>query len=277
MSRLKINFEKSEVLLVQPDEEKLIFYADLFNCQTGTWPIKYLGISVCHRRTIVAEMKFVGERIRKGTEGWIGGALSIGGRVTKIDACLSNSPVYQMSLRLLHKTNLEELEKPIRAFFWASSRNKKKVYWVSWKRICKPKCKGGLGIKNLTKFNISLICKWWWKLEEGVGPWQDFMWKKYLRNSGIYTVIHKQKDSALWSDMLHVKDLYLYGRKMQVGDGTRTHFWGDSWCGHSPLKDKFPDLFAICNDQNITVANAARTNWRLSFKRWLSVDLQKIK
>jgi hypothetical protein len=191
MSGLKINFEKSEVLLVQPDEEKLIFYADLFKCQTGTWPIKYLGTPVSHRRTTVAEMKFVGERIRKGTEGWIGGALSIGGRVTKIDACLSNSAIYQMSLRILHKTNLEELEKPIRAFFWDSSRNKKKVYWVSRKRICKPKCKGGLGIKNLTKFNISLMCKWWWKLEEGVVPWQDFMWKKYLRNSGIYTAVQK--------------------------------------------------------------------------------------
>jgi hypothetical protein len=117
MSGLKINYETSEVLLIQPDEEKFIFYADLFNCQTGTWPIKYLGTPVCHRRTIVAEMKFVGERIRKGTEGWIGGALSIGGRVTKIDAFLSNCAVYQMSLRLLHKTNLEELEKPIRAFF----------------------------------------------------------------------------------------------------------------------------------------------------------------
>jgi hypothetical protein len=131
-----------------------------------------------------------------------------------------------------------------------------------------------LGIKNLTKFNISLMCKWWWKLEDGVGPWQDFMWKKYLRNSGIYTAAHKQKDSALWSDMLHVKDLYLCGRKMQVGDGARTHFWGDSWCGHSPLKDKFPDLFEICNDQDITVAKAASKSWRLSFRRWLSVDQQ---
>jgi hypothetical protein len=33
--------------------------------QTGTWPIKYLGTPVCHRRTTVAEMQFVGERIRK--------------------------------------------------------------------------------------------------------------------------------------------------------------------------------------------------------------------
>jgi hypothetical protein len=62
---------------------------------------------------------------------------------------------------------------------------------------------------------------------------------------------HKQKDYALWSDMLHIKDLYLCGRIMQVRDGTRTHFWGDSWCGHSSLKGGFPDLFEICNEQDI--------------------------
>jgi hypothetical protein len=50
-----------------------VFYADLFNCQTGTWPIKYLGTPVCHRSTTVAEMKFVGEKIKKGTDGWMGG------------------------------------------------------------------------------------------------------------------------------------------------------------------------------------------------------------
>jgi hypothetical protein len=95
MSGLKINFEKSEVLLIQSDDLKLQFYADLFNCQSGNWPIKYLGTPVCHRRTTVAEMCFVGERIKKGTDGWMGNALSIGGRVTKIDACLSNSAVFR--------------------------------------------------------------------------------------------------------------------------------------------------------------------------------------
>jgi hypothetical protein len=33
-------------------------------------------------------MKFVEEKIKKGMEGWMGGSMSIGGRVTKIDACL---------------------------------------------------------------------------------------------------------------------------------------------------------------------------------------------
>jgi hypothetical protein len=88
-----------------------LFYVELFNCQTGTWPVKYLGTPVCHRRTTIAKMRFVGEKIKKGTDGWMGEALSIGGRVTKIYVCLSNSAVYQMSLRLLHMTNIVEMEK----------------------------------------------------------------------------------------------------------------------------------------------------------------------
>jgi hypothetical protein len=35
MAGLKINFEKSEVLLVGGDNEKAVRYADLFNCQIG--------------------------------------------------------------------------------------------------------------------------------------------------------------------------------------------------------------------------------------------------
>jgi hypothetical protein len=49
--------------------------------------------------------------------GWVGKSMSIGGRLIKIDACLSTVVVYQMSTRLLHKSNLEEIDKPIRSFF----------------------------------------------------------------------------------------------------------------------------------------------------------------
>jgi hypothetical protein len=186
MSGLKINFEKSEVLLIQPNDEKLQMYVDLFNCQIGSWPIKYLGTPVCARRITVSEMKFVEEKLKKGMEGRMSGSMSLGGRVTKIDACLSNSAVYQMSLRLLHKTNIEGMEKPIRAFLWASTRGKRRYHLVSWKLVCTPKSKDGLGIKNLCRFNISLMCKWWWKLEHDSGPWQDFMWKKYLTRSCVF-------------------------------------------------------------------------------------------
>ena len=55
MSGLKINFTKSEVILISQDEQKALQYSNLFNCAVGTWPIKYLGVPVSSSRIRVKE------------------------------------------------------------------------------------------------------------------------------------------------------------------------------------------------------------------------------
>jgi hypothetical protein len=92
-------------------------------------------------------------------------------------------------------------------------QREKKYHLVSWRHICRPRSKGGLGMKYLTKFNISLMFKWWWRLEKEKGPWQDFMWRKYMPNAS-----QGQNNSVLWSEMLHINDIYLSWRKMLIGD-----------------------------------------------------------
>jgi hypothetical protein len=44
MAGLKINFAKSEVLTINGCDELEIQYAEIFNCQTGSFRIKYLGV-----------------------------------------------------------------------------------------------------------------------------------------------------------------------------------------------------------------------------------------
>jgi hypothetical protein len=95
----------------------------------------------------------------------MGGPLSISGRFIKINACLANVVVYQMSLRIFHKTNIEKLKKPIRTFPWAGYSRKGKYHLVKWKLICKPRSKDGLRIKYLVKL-ISALCA------SGVGNWK---------------------------------------------------------------------------------------------------------
>ena len=46
MSGLKINFDKNELILIHGEDSKQAMYAELFNCQIGTFPIKYLGVPV---------------------------------------------------------------------------------------------------------------------------------------------------------------------------------------------------------------------------------------
>jgi hypothetical protein len=48
--------------------------------------------------------------------------------------------------------------------------------------------------------------------------------KKYLRDFGIYFAKHRSGDSPLWSDLLHIRDIYLCGRRMVVGNGCRPAF-----------------------------------------------------
>lgn len=78
-----------------------------------------------------------------------------------------------------------------------------------------------MGIKDTRKMNISLLCKWCWKLENGVGLWQDIIKFKYLKNASICTVSHRQNDSPIWSDLLKVRDIYLQGRKITVKNGKK--------------------------------------------------------
>jgi len=42
-------------------------------------------------------------------------------------------------------------------------------------KVTNPKEKGGLGTKDLRKMNISLLCKWWHKVENGSGIWHDIV------------------------------------------------------------------------------------------------------
>lgn len=69
--------------------------------------------------------------------------------------------------------------------------------------------------------NISLLCKWWWKLENEEGIWQDLIKAKYLKNDLINTVKAKFNDSPVWKDLLKVRHLYLRGRKVKTNDGKK--------------------------------------------------------
>jgi hypothetical protein len=95
---------------------------------------------------------------------------------------------------------------------------------VKLSKICKAEKKGGLGIKNLRKMNISLLCKWWWVLENEDGIWQQIVKLKYIQNTPICLVKHRQSDSPVWSDLLKIRHIYLNGREFQINDGKMINF-----------------------------------------------------
>lgn len=45
----------------------------------------------------------------------------------------------------------------IARFWWGSNSDRRKMSWVSWKKLTKPKRYGGLGFRELHKFNQALL------------------------------------------------------------------------------------------------------------------------
>jgi hypothetical protein len=257
MSGLKINFGKSEIIMVSLDEQKTLLFSELINCATWSWPIKYLGVPVSGSRLHVKDRMSLNDKILKRLDGWQSTSLSYGGKLILLNACLSCIPTYAMSMYLLPKTVVKKIDIIRKRFFWRGGANKRKYHLVKWAVITKPKKKGGLGVKDLRKMNISLLCKWWWKLENEEGLWQEIVRKKYKVKGGIVNLRNKPSNSPVWNDLIKIKGVYLAGRIMKIGDGRDIDFWRDPWYGRVNLIEKFRDLYDISNEQCVYVADMA--------------------
>lgn len=80
-----------------------------------------------------------------------------------INSSLTSTFIYHMSMYLFPKTVIENVDRQRRTFFWHGGGQKRKYHLIRWEIITLSKKKGGLGIKDITKMNISLLCKWWWR------------------------------------------------------------------------------------------------------------------
>jgi hypothetical protein len=65
MSGLRINFQKSDVLVVGGSEEDQNWAASVFNCNIGQLPFKYLGVMVNNRHMSVTDLAYVYQKVEK--------------------------------------------------------------------------------------------------------------------------------------------------------------------------------------------------------------------
>ena len=100
------------------------------------------------------------ERLRKRLALWKRQYISKGGRLTLIKSTLFNMSTYLMSLFCLPRRVKLRLEKIQHKFLWGGGNLERKLHLVNWETVCLCKEKGGLGIRNLSKFNRALLRKW---------------------------------------------------------------------------------------------------------------------
>jgi hypothetical protein len=97
LSDMKINYNKSDMVPINLEEDEIQVYARTFCCKLGSFPFKYLAVPLHHEKLRREDIKLVVDKIFNMIPGWQCRLLSYGARLELLKACLASIPIYLMS------------------------------------------------------------------------------------------------------------------------------------------------------------------------------------
>ncbi|XP_075670206.1 putative mitochondrial protein AtMg00310 [Castanea sativa] len=171
-------------------------------------------------------------------------------------------PTYMMLCFKLLKGLINEIEGLIRKFGWGYRREQKRIHWVSWEKLCLPKSEGGMGFRELSRFDDSLLAKQVWRLKKN----EDTLFHKVFKanffpSCSIMEANSLSKGSYAWKTITQAKRVVELGLVWQVGDGKSIKVRGDKWlpsshgsCIVSPASSLSPDsnVSALIDEESHT-------------------------
>ncbi|XP_018512944.1 uncharacterized mitochondrial protein AtMg00310-like [Brassica rapa] len=185
-------------------------------------------------------------------------------------------PVFAMPCFKLPKDVCEKLTSAMTDFWWSSGNNKKKISWVAWKKLCTEKELGGLGFKDIEKFNQSLLAKQAWRIWSSPNSLLAHLLKhRYFKQSEFLECSMGARPSFPWRSIMHGRELLKDGTFNKIGDGRNTRVWLDNWLLDStprpPMyrQDAVVDLTLSVND----LIDRHTSSWNADLVRQLIAEV----
>jgi hypothetical protein len=118
--------------------------------------------------------------------------------------------------------------------------------------VQRPKKLGGLGILDLSKFNMALHLRWQW-----------LKWKDPHKSWGNMNIMQNEIE----------KSLFRACTSISLGNGKKVSFWHDRWWHGECPKDIAPSLYKLAWRKNISVAEGLQDRkWTRGLQRITSTD-----
>jgi len=224
----------------------------------------YLGCPVFQGRPSPSTFQEMINKSAARLDRWKINSLSKAGRTVLIQSHLESLPAHTMQCFQLPRTTLCQLDNLLRTFFWKKSPSENGLPLIAWDKMCRPKSKGGLGLRNSEAVNSAFQCKLAWRLlTKDNSLWVHTMYTKYLRSTSFLDYTRKSTDSPVWRNMLRIRPLLCQGLRWKLGKGDKIRFWLDNWVDNRSLLDLLNRPIESVNKLDAKVCEFITPN-----KRW---------
>lgn len=127
--------------------------------------------------------------------------------MTLIKASLNAIPLCTLSFYKASAKIIQESRSILSNFLWSVLVNKRGIHWVNWETVCKPKDRGGLGVRVVGQMNRAFLIKWKWRiLKEDNAIWSRFFRLRYknpkLKVQAACGEVINVDDSIWWRDII---------------------------------------------------------------------------
>ena len=191
---------------------------------------KYLGLPPLVGRGKRKAFNQIKDHVGRKIASWKGKLLSYAGKEILIKEVAQATPMYTMSCFKLPDTLCKELNSLMGNFWWGQKDKERKMAWVSREKLCIPKAEGGMGFKDLRAFNLALLAKQWWRMQQNPNSLVHRVLKaKYFPNSVASEADLGRRPSYVWRSIWNTKKAVDGGSSWCIGNGEGVRIWKDRW------------------------------------------------
>lgn len=232
-----INYQKSSIIFgakVPPEIRTEV--KDCLNIQKEGGEGTYLGLPECFSGSKIQLLSFIKESLESRLNGWYAKSLSQGGKEILIKSVAMSLPVYAMSCFRLPKDTCKRITSAMIAFWWDNEKDHKKIPWVAWEKLCRRKEVGGLGFRDIGRFNQALLGKQASRIWENPSSLLAQVLKhRYFKRQSFLEAVPGTRPSFAWRSIRFGRELLKKGLFKSLGNGLNTRVWHDNW-----LPDELP-------------------------------------
>lgn len=203
ISGLKANLSKSYIMMggVNTAEAQEIATHLGFSLQNSQ--LSYLGIPMITSRLKKADCYPLIERLTSRMQSWKVKYLSYAGKLVLVNSVLFAIQVYWSRIMILPRQVIYRVIAISCKFLWGGPEMSKKVTPAGWKKIAKPKDKGGLGIIDIKTWNRAACCAHLVRIaNRDSSVWVQWIWTHKLKKLNLWTMNIPNECSWIWRSIL---------------------------------------------------------------------------